>query len=347
MKMGRAGRLMLLIAGGMLSLVSIIFLILYLRNPGVNKEERITYAYQMKPVTDYQVSLVDNPYFEKKVLPAGMTYIRNYVDHIDIALAEEFQSSEEVLIQGSYRINAYVSATLSSGMEVWRRKYEVEPEKSFEEKVLNTTFGRQLQIDLASYEEEFASASSEMGVTLNFELQVVMEGMLAAEAPNHTYEIPIHTSVSMPMYNAMFEVTVDNSGEKADQQVQYDIIRKPVSVPRVILYIILFLVGGGMVFFSVFKIQEYDTMELKKKRLLKVVSTHKGRLVELISFPDVDFNQSFEVKTMDALIQVAEDLNRPIFYIYDEQNIVFKSLFFVIARDEIYLYEMCEKGILK
>ena len=335
--MGRFARISILIVGFVIFLSCVILLIRYGKEPGVVIQSDSVYNYQLTPSTDYKVSLIPNEYFADDVLPSGRNYIKNYVDSIVVNFSEIFQSSEKISLYGNYHSVATVTATLSDGSTLLERDYELTSETKINEVTDYMELNQEIRVDLLQYERDFQSASAQMGVVLNFTLTIKMLGTLRADTPYRSFDLPISTSVSIPLYVGMFQVTTDNSNVCSDQIIQETRTKKTISGDLIVCYILGIVLGILLILYAIFIVKPYDIEDKKKKELLKILYSNKNMMIALKTWPDADFNQIFEVKTMDMLINIAEDLNRPIFYMPDQETIVFENAFFVVHHDEIYL----------
>jgi hypothetical protein len=139
----------------------------------------------------------------------------------------------------------------------------------------------------------------------------------------------------------MFEIGGNNKVEKAGAIEETTSIQLPLNKNKIILFGIIIGILVLVLIYLVFFTVPAPIKDPLEKELNKILKKHGDRLVALNN--DLEyFNGALNiVKTMDDLVRIADEIERPIFYKYSEE---YKEIdkFYITYEDKVYVLDLCE-----
>lgn len=293
-------------------------------------EDRQGSNYTYTSNIDYQVNLIPNDIYETRTLGEDKKYIEELVDSIDINFSYDYRTNSEA--EGNYSILAIVEGYIVTSDEhetIWEREFPIISNES-----INTSDGQLLiqenvRIELDEYKEFLSEALESTGVSFQSNLTL----MLDVDLDGSTSDSP---RLVIPLNESLFEITshqVESPGIRAAVAENQGLTnRTPIFIYGGIIALSII----GLVFTTFFTQgeRENDPFIMEINRIFK---KHGDRLVALSS--QVDFKDAIRLISMEDLVRLADELNRPILYEYskDPKEI---NKFFITVNDEIYVFEI-------
>lgn len=330
-----------------LIITSSFFLYRQLSSVKYEEQKNTLYSYNSKSAVNYEVFLKPNILYPNKSLGEGEIYITEFVDFIDTTFNYEFSGDKEATIQGDYNIVAsaagFIKGEDKGDIIVWKKDFRILPKTSFSNNGNKVEIKEKISLKLDEY-NEFAKAVTEASkVNTSVNLDVVMNINIQVKTDNGIIEETISPSMVIPLNTSMFQISGNTSIEKPGAIEETNQIQLPVNRNKVIIYIvilgILLLILVYLVFFTKSVVIIKDPLEKELKQIFK---KHGDRFVALSKEPFINSNYINQVKSIDDLVRIADELCKPIIY---KHSIDYKEIdkFYVINEDEIYVLIIDDK----
>ena len=314
------------------------------QNIQVKQEEEIKYQYTYGTEINYAANLVPNILYETEKIYENETYISEFIKSINVNFKTKFKGSDSTQIKGNYEITAQMagySTQKEEKVDLWTKNFIVAPQTSLEEKDI-CEIQKLVVVDYHTY-NDLAKAIIEVSkVNVPVELRVTMKGEIIGENDYETIIRPIDTTVIIPLGNPYFNITKVGVGETTDSIKE--VVETPIP-PNTRL--IGFYIGGICILILLLIVMwvfttKPDGLDIRRKRINKILSTHSSRLVGVGEVLDTNTNERYEVQNIDDLIKIADELEKPIIYQYNRDILKINALY-VIDKDIRYIYKLGEE----
>lgn len=325
----------------MIVLLSIISIFFYrqLKVPYYESKQVSNYYYKNNGSISYKVHLKPNSLFQDNYLEEGQLYINEFVNYILAEFNYEFEGGSEAQISGEYSIVAQIQGFTSDGdkqNQLWRKDFPLISNKRFASNNKSLFLTEQIRIQPEQYNALAKEIIETSKVNCQTSLTILMDIDLKADTDKGIIEDAILPSMVIPLNTPMFEITTNNIEKEGaiEETIQVPV---PVDKNKVILYgTIIGISALGLIFLIFFTkpAPKKDPLEIA---LNKIFKKHGDRLVALSSI--IDISDARTVRSIDDLVRLADEINKPILYKYSED---YKEInkFFITNDDEIYLFEL-------
>ncbi|MDR7855065.1 DUF5305 domain-containing protein [Tissierella sp.] len=324
-------------------LISISSFLLYreFKYPSCEEQKISLFNYDNKATANYEVFLKPNILYPSKSLGEGEIYITEFVDFINTTFGYEFSGNNVADIQGDYNIIAsatgFIKGEDKSDIIIWEKDFRILPKKSFSNKGNTAKIQENISLKLDEY-NEFAKAVIEASkINTSVNLNVVMTINLQAKTNNGTIEEVITPTMIIPLNTSMFQIGGNTNVVKPGAIEETNKVQLPINKNQVIFFIIIlgfFLIAlTYLIFFTKSVLIIKDPLQKKLKLIFK---KHGDRFVALSKEPFINSNYINQVKSIDDLVRIADELCKPIMYKY---SIDYRDIdrFYVINEDEVYI----------
>ena len=285
---------------------------------------------------DYEVRLRSNNIYDSNTLGEGMSYISELVDSIDANFTYEFNSDGERDISGNYNIIATVEGNISSGENfetIWEKDFPIIKNKNFSSTNGEVLINEDIRLNLDEYNDFVIEAVDSTGVdfetNLIVKLDIDLDDIEAFEDKTSNIVIPLNTS--------LFKITINETEEEQGTMTGTTSGENSIDRSKLIIYGIIIGLGVLGLIFMVFFTESDLEKEPFEKELDNIFKKHGDRLVALSSH--VDISNSIMVRSIDDLVRIADELNRPILYKFSKDSKEI-SKFFITNGDEIYVFDL-------
>lgn len=316
------------------------------KQPAVESQTYSVYDYCFTPDVTYQVEIKENPVYPGSFQEENLIYTRSLIKDIIIQFSQDFSGTEEVVINGDYRVTAQVRGTKNSEQGqtiIWAKDYEICPDKTFESKGDGWQNAEKVIITLDEYEEFAKQALEVTEITANAEVEVALTGQLNISGTQKPITIPLNSSVSIPVNSSTFEIQ-KNAGDPVSDSIT-ETIEVPISKdmrPIVFLVILCILCIVGIILLLI-AARDFTELEMVKKHQKKIINTYGSRMTAIRSVIMPTVTKGYQVATIEDLIKVSDDLQLPIVYRVNEKNECEDYSFYVISKQIMFVYEMMER----
>ena len=318
---------------------------------GFRDEIKTDLKYNENNSIQYSVYLKENPFFEKKSLPEGETYIASLIDYLDVTFHYNVEYNRMVTGTYKYKFIALVAANKKEGSGYyWKKEYDLTDEKSIN--ITNNSsvsIDDNVKVDYTTYNEVLSKFKKEYGVDTNGELKVLMKinAVTNFQGVNKAIETNPEISLTVPLLEQALEIGI-NKDTSNDNEV-FTIKEKS----RNPIYLILKVTGFVLMFVSVFEfiIVTVENIALKKENLYEIklneiLTSYDSIIANIKTLPNMRGFKLIEVSTFEEMLDVYNEVRMPINY-YQEKN---KSTFIIINDSIVWLYDLkkdVKKSVVK
>jgi hypothetical protein len=322
-------------------ITGIISFLLYreLAVPTFEEQKIPQFSYINNGLINYKVYLKPNNLYEEYYLEEGRLYIYEFVDHILTEFSYEFSGDKDAQIAGTYDITAQIQGFTGDGEKrtnLWQKNIPILSNKRINSNNNSVSLKEETKINIEEYNTYAKEIIESSKVSCQTSLNILFDINLKAVTEKGTVEEKVSPSLIIPLNTSMFEVKSNNIQKPGsiDDTIQ---VQLPVNKAKVIFYgIIIGISALGLIFLIIFTkvAPEKDPLE---KELNKIFKKHGDRLVALSS--EVDISNARTVRTIDDLVRLADEINKPILYKYSDD---YKEInnFFITNDDEIYVFDL-------
>lgn len=346
MKLNGSLRISLIIFSVIIITAASYLIINELTVPHYENNEIILLSTINKASLDYTVFLKPNSLYEGRILEKGKAIITEYVDHIMVSCNYHYTGSQKSDITGSYEVVGIMetfTGDAENKITIWEKKYVLSPKSEFEQ-TGNEEFKikKDIDIKLSDYNEFAGLISAESKINARTQLSIFMNVNLKAVTDNGAIEESLTPNLVIPLMNNYFIIEGKLTEEKPSeikktvrQVVPFDYNKVYVLIAADVL-LVLFIA-----FILIFtRKKEIDPHE---KLLMQILRKHGDRMVALKDKISDAYEYQYEVKSIDDLVRISDEIDKPIVYqFYEDINYIDK--FFVINEKELYFYNTVSKN---
>lgn len=334
------------------SLIFIITLIFTYREYKVPRyaEEKVSlYTYNNKANIGYSVVLKPNILYEEKSLSEGKIYITEFIDHIKTSLNYVFIGKEQADIKGNYQVIAQMEGYTGQDetyKTIWKKDFIISPKKDFSKKDKTISIKEENILTLTEYNEFAKKVIESSQISTSIKLTVLMNVNMTAKTDKGLIQENMSPSMTIPLNTSYFEITGKLSEEKPGNIEKTKQVKLPVNENKVIVYVIILGVSLILLIFLLFFIKTKPIIDPIEKRIKKIFKKYGDRLVALNNDIAVTCENYSEVKSMEDLVRIADEIERPIMYKYslDYKEI---SKFYINDDTQMYMFDLAKILIAK
>lgn len=290
---------------------------------------------------NYQVFLKNNNFISKSSLGMNQAYIASMVDFIHISFQQTATFQKTTSFRYDYTIYAKLSAvyhTETGDEEIWSQVYPLKVQDAQTATEKSISISDRVAISYWDYQAIVNNFKNTYHLKVDATLDIMMD-------VNYKYQNQDTKSsnllLSIPMDQEVFKITTDY--EKEDSVIQTEEISN-MAIP--IFVVVIFLVIIGLIDFlccfllfvkllQLYSITEYERMKQKIKK------DYGSIIVDVDNAIDFSKFTIFEIKTMDELVDLEEELRIPILF-YEKKKA--RICYFVIIKDH-YMYRFTLKDL--
>ncbi len=309
-------------------------------NTGFEEQKIPVYSYNNKGSINYTVYLKSNKLYNDNKLDEGKLYITEFVDYLEVNLRYEFIGEKDADVKAEYSTIANVQGFNKEGEKVfniWEKDFLIAPNKTisiYDNKIL---INEKVKLNINEYNTFVEDIEEASKINCQTKLTLFMNVNLTGTTEKGAIEDSISTSLIIPLDVTMFEITGNNIVDKPGVIEEIIKVQIPVNKNLIITYgiIMAFLIMALMtlIFFS----QAAPEKDQLEKALNKIFKNHGDRLVALKTM--ISENKPLIVKSIDDLVKIADEIGKPILYIYrDDYKKINK--FYVVNDDEVFLLDL-------
>lgn len=344
LKINRSLKIALIIIIAM-SICSISFLLYKELKYPVFEEEKVSlYEYNNKANINYTVFLKPNILYEEESLGEGNIYITEFIDHIKTSFNYDFSGEKEAEIKGDYEIAAVVEGYAGEGetyRTIWQKKFILLPKTSFDTKNKNFSIKEEIPLQLNVYNDFAKRVIENSRIGSQVKLTVFMDVNLKAETDNGVIDEKMMPAMVMPLNASYFEILGNLAEEKPGKIEETKKIQLPVNRKNVITFSSIIGVLIILLVLLIFVTKAIVITDSLEKNLKKIFKKHGDRLVALNNEIAVTYENHSEVKSIEDLVKIADEIGKPIIYKHSSD---FKQIskFYVNDENQMYILDLNE-----
>lgn len=311
------------------------------RNIGVEQQEKIKYEYTMGTEINYAVNLLPNILYDTEKIYEDETYISEFIKSINVNFKLNFRGSEPTIIDGNYNVIAQIAGYTTqqeAKKDIWTKDFELVPTTSIKGEE-QCELQKLVVIDYHKYNDLAQAIIEASKVNVPVELRIIMKGEVHGDTEYEPITKNIATTLVMPLGNPYFNM------QKLGAEQVTDTIKDVVEVPippnskmitQCIIGIVLFIVLIILLWVLTIPL---DATDIRKKEIDKILKNHSSRLVAVDTVIEDNAQETYEVKNIDDLVKIADELEKPIIYQYN-RNVLKISFFYVMDKEHRYVYRI-------
>lgn len=317
LKINKMTRKVLMIIVIVLITVVSFFLYKSVKHTGFKDEKVSLYSYENKGNISYNVFLKPNILYNDNSMGEGSVYLTEFVDYINAIFNYEFKGEKEADIKGSYDITAVAEGYIGERetyKTIWKKEFKLLPKTNFELKDKNLVIKKEIPIKYEEYNNFAKQVIQDSKFGLQVKLLVSMNVNLKADTGKGIIEEKMSPTMIIPLNTNFFEVTGELSKDKPGVIEGTKKIKLPVNKKKVIVYSSLLTVLTAALLFLIFFTSALTAKDPFIKSLNKIFKNYGDRLVALNDDAAILNENISNVKSMEDLVKVSDEIGRPIVY---------------------------------
>lgn len=312
----------------------------------ITKKEKVTiYNYKATSDAQYKVALKPNIIYGAKIMDEGKVYIGEIIDNILAKFVYNFEGSSKTKIQGEYNVIASVEGYVAENEKtkiVWNKNYVLLPTEKFQVESNFYKVEKNININIDNFNALVAKVYETTKVGVPTRVVVYMNVNLRTEAEGQPIESKMSPSIIIPLATNYFEIAKNIPEEQKgditrEQTIRIEFNKKyklllQISIAFSTIMIILLLI-----------LTEGVEKDAHTKAVNKILKNHGNRIVAVEG--DVQSSQSIvKVKTIEDLIKIADEIERPIMYKFHKETKKINEFF---VSDDKVMYVFVLKDYVK
>lgn len=309
-------------------------------NPSFEEQTISLYNYNNKGLINYEVFLKPNNLYKHNKLGEGELYITEFVDYINANLNYEFIGEREAEIKGDYNIIAKVKGLTGEGdkiTNIWEKDFPVTQYKRINTIGDKVLINENVKLNLREYNTFVKEIKEVTKINCETVLILSMNINLSGTTDRGTFEDSISPNLIIPLDATMFEITRNNIIDEPGAIEEIIRVRLPVNRNLIIGYGITLSILVISILFLIFFTEQKPNIDPLKKEINKIFNKHGDRLVSLSS--DVLIKDSINVKSIEDLVKISDEIGKPILYRYNED---YKEInkFYILSDNEVFVFDL-------
>ena len=110
----------------------------------------------------------------------------------------------------------------------------------------------------------------------------------------------------------------------------------PVDRTKLAFLIVLMLLCIAAIPILLFVIKEPDELTMLRKKNNGLIKNYGSRMVAMKEIPDIEFSRYYQVYSIKDMIKIADEVQKPILYVPDENTAVRNNELFIINENSLY-----------
>lgn len=335
-------RIILLITSIILMCAASFYLYKEVKYPSF-KEEKITlFSYNNMTNVNYRVFLKPNILYDVESIGEGNIYIAEFVDYIDTSFNYEFRGERYTDVKGDYEIIAKVEGVIGEDEDfktIWKKDFVLLPKASFQANDKTISVKEDFKLKLQEYNEFAQQVIKTSKIGSKVKMTVLMNVRLKANTDKGIVEEKISPTMIIPLNANYFEIGGNLSQEKPGSIEETKQVQLPINKNKVIVYGIILGISLILLIFIIFFTKAKLMMDPFEKKIRKIFKKHGDRLVALNNEIAVTCENYSEVKSIEDLVRIADEIEKPITY---KHSIDYKEIskFYVYDESQMYVFDL-------
>lgn len=293
------------------------------------------YVINTKNEANYQVFLNSNEFIDSPYLGMGQSYVSSMINYISISFSNNVNYQQLDFLNYNYTIYARLSASYKedSGKttEIWNKTYPLKIQENILSESSSFKIQEQLDIPYQYYETVVSNFRQNYQLNVDAKLDVIMD-------INYLYNTSesknVKLKVTIPMNQDVFQIDTQCNANKSFSEKETISNMTMNSSLAVFVLGLLGIIDCLLFVIIVLKVLAIPTMSSYEKQKKKIKKEYGTVIVDVDN--KIDFSKFiiFEIKTIEELIDLEEEIRIPILF-YEKENL--GVCYFVIIKDK-YMY---------
>lgn len=342
LRINKKMRVSLLIIVPILLLTASIFLYREYKIPKFKEEKVPIYTYNNSTNINYKVFLKPNILYDQSSLSEGNIYITEFVDYIKTSYNYEFNGEREADIKGYYEIVGEIEGY--TGEEetyktIWKKRFVLLPKKNFNNKSKNIKIEESIPIQLDKYNAFTKQVIENSKINSNVKLLVFMNINMKANTGKGIIEEKMTPMITIPLNTGYFEILGNLSQKKLGSIEENRKVQLPIDKAKVTIFGIVSIIFLIVLIFLIVFTQNKVIVDPLERKLIKIFKKHGDRLVALNNELAVTCERESEVRSIDDLVRIADEISQPIMYRHSPSYKEIKKLY-VLDEGKLYTLDL-------
>lgn len=309
-------RIILIIISSVLLLSLMYMLFLTYNYQKYIKEKYPVYSYINKANVNYSVFLIPNEIITEKSLSEDNTYITSLVDYINTNLKYVFKGDGPGDIQGKYNVTAVLEGYIPDDKGVtslWKINYILLPDTSFSgNKVI--TVEKNVPINIKAYNDFLKTVTKTIDFTVYSKLTITWNILTETKSNKGIIKEVLSPTMEIPLSTKYFKISGKLTDEDKSAIEGTKVIISPLFRRKVATYWSAWGISILSLIFLLLFTASYTVTDPFEKKLRRIFKENGVRMVALNSELQ-DTNKSvIEVESIDDLVKIADEIEKPILY---------------------------------
>jgi len=307
-----------------ISVLLLLMLISFLMiNRGLSKDPTVKdllYSYNISNNINYKVNLNENSFFDEKYLDMNKIYTASLIKNIETTFYYNYSNSNNLDLTYNYKIEGNIIGNYGEDTDqLWSKSFTLILPVVVENTNTNLiNINQPLDIDFNYYKnisDEFIS-QLHLSIEAVFDIKMTIE----LKSLDGTLDKTEVIEMKIPLTESTFKIVTSYSQNDQSSVFNTNIEEKPIDSSKVLLGSVLLticLIVFMLTFRSLFAITKKSQYQIKLNKLLK---RYGEIIVEVTNKINIDGLSIVDVKSIEDMIDIEEELHIPILYYEIKEN---------------------------
>lgn len=340
-KLRKSTRYFYIILATALLVVSLVGFMQTLLKENIYNRKHEIYSYENRFSYDYNVNLTENEYIDAKVLEMGKVYVTDLIEAINLNLNYTYAGSSASDIEYKYRVSGKLQAAYTKDSEeqrVWEKDYVLVEEASGRDTSEKIRIEQPINLDLREQNDLVKKFEQKLNMSVDAKYTVIFE----VETFTKVEGVPVKNKYISTVVIDLAEKTTKVTGENGKQEKDYvtkEVTEKgETNIYVVVLYVVLLLLSIRIYFYVFGKTATKNIIKnVYRKEINRVLQMCQDKIVQVDSqvARGIDRENIIDVKDLDEIIKISEELFKPILYLAKDAD---ESWFLVMSNQITYRF---------
>ena len=334
-------RAVLVIAGVVAASAGIFLAVSELRNSEKISSEIPVADYRSEMNISYNVIPKSNMLYSEEALEEGLTYITEFVNLVDSNFEYKVSGDSTMSVDGYYSVNVIFAGYVESegnGTSVWRKQKEIVPKTEFKLNTEGDVLSQRVRMNINDYNSFARTVIEASNIKVPVNATVTMSGEAVIKNSKGESREPISASLVIPLDKSYFNIEKKGAEARDGSIFITEEVDAPVNIIKTAISAVLILAGIMTTAYAIMS-KPPCAEEMKCRDVKKMLSSYGSRAAGVRQIPLEKMDSIYDIKQMEDIVKVADELGKPILYEYSE-DIKEIGYFCVIDGNTMYRYNV-------
>ena len=302
-----------------------------------NKE---IYNYKNKFSYNYTVNLLSNKFMPEKSMGMSQNYfVTDLIDNIKLDLNYTYEGSSKTDINYDYQIVGVLSAVyVKDGVEckVWEKEDVLKKLVKDSANDTSASINESLNLNLKKQNKLVKEFEDEMGMSLTANYTIMLKVNTNTNVEDVQVTNEYNPLITISLAEKVTTITGDNNLENTEYVSKQDNEAKKASIPYLIVNIIIFVAGLGLLKFALSHKSINVVRNEYRHELNRILKLCQDKIIQVSKKPNIEQGKIIDVNDFGEIIKASEELFKPILYWFNEKTE--EAEFNVLSDNVIYKY---------